>query len=176
MSSPPHYKKNHKQPGGLWAFWWNAIDRWILICSIMLIVLGSWLILAASPSIAAQHKWTTFVLLKRHLVFVVMGITLLLFGSFLRKEYLKTAVYIIGIFSWLGLWGVLLFGTHIKGAKRWLTIYGMSLQPSEFIKPAFCMGCAYFLSEYSQSYENLRFLKDYFCLLLLPVHYFYNPI
>ena len=160
MSSSPRNPKNHpKQPGGVWAFWWNAIDRWILISSIMLIVLGSWLILAASPSIAAQHKWTTFVLLKRHLIFVLMGITLLLFGSFLRKEYLKTAVYIIGILSWLGLWGVVLFGTQIKGAKRWLSIYGMSIQPSEFIKPAFCMGCSYFLSEYSQSYGHLRFLK-----------------
>ena len=75
--------------GSIWGFWWNAIDRWILVCSVMLIALGTWLILAASPSIAAQHGWTTFVLLKRHLVFVLLGVAVLFFGSFIRKEYLK---------------------------------------------------------------------------------------
>ncbi|ETZ07445.1 lipid II flippase FtsW [Holospora obtusa F1] len=152
-------KQEAQQPENLWVFWWNAIDRWILICAIMLIVLGSWLILAASPSIAAQHGWTTFVLLKRHLIFVLLGVILLFFGSFLPKEYLKPTVYIVGTLAWSGLWAVVLFGVHVKGAKRWLNILGVSVQPSEFIKPAFCMGCAYFLSEYSQSHKNLRFLK-----------------
>ncbi|PPE03322.1 FtsW/RodA/SpoVE family cell cycle protein [Holospora curviuscula] len=173
-NSPPK-KQDSKQPGGAWAFWWNAIDRWILICSIMLIVLGSWLILAASPSIAAQHGWTTFVLLKRHLVFVAIGITLLLLGSFLRKEHLKTTVYTVGTVAWAGLWGVILFGTHIKGAKRWLNIFGMSLQPSEFIKPAFCMGCAYFLSEYSQPYTNLRFFKVFLLFMIVACPLLLQP-
>ncbi|GAJ45797.1 lipid II flippase FtsW [Holospora elegans E1] len=162
MNLPFYQKKSQEDsppPESLWAFWWNAIDRWILICSIMLIVLGSWLILAASPSIAAQHGWTTFVLLKRHLVFVVFGVVLLFLGSFLPKEHLKATVYTIGISAWAGLWAVVVFGVQVKGAKRWLNIFGISVQPSEFIKPAFCMGCAYFLSEYSQPNENLRFLK-----------------
>lgn len=145
--------------GGFWGFWWNAIDRWVLICAIMLIVLGTWLILAASPSIAAQHGWTTFVLLKRHLVFVCLGVLILLFGSFIQKEQLKKIVYMVGGIAWIALWSVLLFGTEIKGAKRWLSIFGLSLQPSEFMKPAFCMLCAYILSDYSEHAKNIRFLK-----------------
>lgn len=145
--------------GGFWGFWWNAIDRWILICAIMLIVLGTWLILAASPSIAAQHGWTTFVLLKRHLVFVCLGVMILLFGSFIQKEQLKKIVCAVGILSWIALWSVLLFGAEIKGAKRWLNIFGLSLQPSEFMKPAFCMLCAYILSDCSEHAKNIRFLK-----------------
>ena len=145
--------------GGFWGFWWNAIDRWILICALMLIILGTWLILAASPSIAAQHGWTTFVLLKRHLVFVCIGLVILLFGSFIQKEQLKNIVYGVAGASWVALWGVLVFGAEIKGAKRWLNVFGLSLQPSEFIKPAFCMLCAYILSDCSEHMKNVRFLK-----------------
>lgn len=161
--------------GGFWGFWWNAIDRWILICAIMLIVLGTWLILAASPSIAAQHGWTTFVLLKRHLVFVCLGVMILLFGSFIQKEQLKKIVYGVGFVSWIALWSVLFFGAEIKGAKRWLNIFGLSLQPSEFMKPAFCMLCAYILADCSEHAKNIRFLKVAFLLVIVSCPLLMQP-
>ena len=37
-------------------------------------------------------------------------------------------------------------GTEIKGARRWLHVFGFSLQPSEFIKPAFAVVSAWLIS------------------------------
>ncbi|MED5358348.1 MAG: FtsW/RodA/SpoVE family cell cycle protein, partial [Pseudomonadota bacterium] len=34
-------------------------------------------------------------------------------------------------------------GTEIKGARRWLNVSGLSLQPSEFVKPALAVVCAW---------------------------------
>ncbi len=40
-----------------------------------------------------------------------------------------------------------LFGPEIKGARRWLIIAGMNIQPSEFLKPAFVILVAWLFAE-----------------------------
>src|SRR5664279_4313522 len=39
------------------------------------------------------------------------------------------------------------FGVEIKGAKRWLVLFGVNLQPSEFLKPAFVIIVAWLFGE-----------------------------
>jgi cell division protein FtsW len=40
-----------------------------------------------------------------------------------------------------------MFGAEIKGAKRWLVILGVNIQPSEFLKPAFVILVAWLFGE-----------------------------
>jgi cell division protein FtsW len=49
---------------------------------------------------------------------------------------------------------VLFFGMEIKGAQRWIHVLGFSLQPSEFIKPAFAIAAGWFMSRQK---ENPKF-------------------
>ena len=39
------------------------------------------------------------------------------------------------------------FGAEIKGARRWLVILGVNVQPSEFLKPAFVILIAWLFGE-----------------------------
>ena len=39
------------------------------------------------------------------------------------------------------------FGAEIKGARRWLIIFGVNIQPSEFLKPAFVILIAWLFGE-----------------------------
>ena len=39
------------------------------------------------------------------------------------------------------------FGPEIKGARRWLVLFGVSIQPSEFLKPAFVIIVAWLFGE-----------------------------
>jgi cell division protein FtsW len=41
----------------------------------------------------------------------------------------------------------LIVGTEIKGARRWISLPGISLQPSEFLKPCFAVAAAWLLAE-----------------------------
>src|SRR5204863_6094632 len=41
----------------------------------------------------------------------------------------------------------LFVGTEVKGARRWIDILGFSLQPSEFMKPAFVVIVAWLFAE-----------------------------
>jgi len=54
------------------------------------------------------------------------------------------AIFLIGI----GLMILILFlGPEVKGARRWLQLGGFSLQPSEFVKPAFVVLTAWLFNE-----------------------------
>lgn len=57
------------------------------------------------------------------------------------------------------------FGTEIKGARRWISIFGFSMQPSEFAKPALAVITAWMLSE-QQKYPEFKgkFLATLFYL------------
>ena len=41
---------------------------------------------------------------------------------------------------------VLFFGVEEKGARRWIRVLGFSLQPSEFVKPAFVVVAAWLIA------------------------------
>ena len=42
-------------------------------------------------------------------------------------------------------------GVEIKGARRWISLPGMSIQPSEFLKPCFAVVAAWLLAEGKRS-------------------------
>ena len=77
-----------------------------------------------------------------------MAVVMLVVISFLDRDKIK-------IFSLLGLVGVigllvlvLIFGSEAKGAKRWISLAGFTLQPSEFAKAFFIISNAYILQKY----------------------------
>ena len=152
-----------------WTLWWNAIDRWSLFSVMILMGLGVWLIMTVSPSIALHHKWSPLVLLKRHLLMVGPGVCLLLLTSLSSRSSLILTSRIVALLAWIGVWAVLFLGAEIKGAKRWLSIMGFSLQPSEFLKPAFTVIMADFLSRRTHYLEaTLLLMVVIFPLFLQP--------
>ena len=40
-----------------------------------------------------------------------------------------------------------ILGDEIKGARRWLIVFGLNIQPSEFLKPAFVIMVAWLFGE-----------------------------
>src|SRR5580693_9324601 len=56
------------------------------------------------------------------------------------------------------------FGAEIKGARRWLVILGMNIQPSEFLKPAFVVLIAWLFGE---SAKRPEMPANTFALMLL---------
>ncbi|EKE08987.1 MAG: hypothetical protein ACD_16C00227G0007 [uncultured bacterium] len=126
--------------------WWWTLDRWILFSLIALIFLGILLIMAASPAVADQHHWNSFYFIKKHLLFLMPAFATLIGVSLLSLHDIKW--FALGVFgiSLLGLFLTLFLGVEIKGAMRWLNIGGLSLQPSEFVKPAFVVVSAWLFS------------------------------
>ena len=132
--------------------WWWTIDRWLLFSLIALALLGIFLIMAASPAVADQHNWSSFYFIKKHLLFLIPAFAMLVGVSLLSLQDIKYVSLGVLAISMIGLFLTLFMGVEIKGAARWLNVGGLSLQPSEFVKPSFIVVSAWlFASQKSET-------------------------
>ena len=128
--------------------WWLDIDKINFLIVIGIIIFGLMMTASSSPAIAKRIDVDKFFFLKKQIIFAVISIILLISISFLAQERIKI-FSIVGLFVVIGLLIlVLLFGSEAKGAKRWISIMGFSLQPSEFAKAFFVIFNAYILQKF----------------------------
>ena len=64
---------------------------------------------------------------------------------------------------------VLFIGTEINGAKAWIQIGSLSLQPSEFMKMATSLALARYISSYTFKMHNFKSLLTVSAIILFPV-------
>jgi len=118
----------------------------MLSAFLVLIVFGIALVTTASAPVAEHLGLWHYHFLIRHLMFLVPSLALLFGMSFLEKRM----VWRVGTVGFglcvCAMIAVLGLGVEIKGAQRWLHIFGFSIQPSEFIKPLFLIVSAWLMS------------------------------
>lgn len=132
------------------ATWWWTIDRWFLAAFLSLMGLGIVLSFAASPAVAERIGLGSFHFATRQIVFMIPALVALLSVSFLdARQIRRLAIVMLGI-SLILMVAVLYIGVEVKGARRWVSIAGLSVQPSEFLKPAFVVICAWLFSEHQR--------------------------
>ncbi len=125
------------------ARWWWTIDRWTLAALVALMGFGAILILAASPAVGGRLNIDAFHLANKQLVLLPIAVALLIGLSLLELRLLRRLATIGLIASAFLLLMTLIVGVEIKGASRWLSILGFSLQPAEFVKPFFAVFAAW---------------------------------
>lgn len=130
--------------------WWREIDKVLLLLIGLLMAFGTIAVAAASPASADQLSTSKvtldeFMFFKRHIVFQLMGLALMIGLSFLSRDSARRLGIVVGALMLALLFVVPIIGEEKNGAKRWINV-GMSLQPSEFLKPGFAIICAWILS------------------------------
>ena len=96
-----------------------------------------------------QMMWMTFgAVLFPIIVFI---------GYRLLSDYSALILYGCGL---LLVWA--LFSRPIKGAHRWVSLAGFTIQPSEFVKVALVLFLAWFFANRTRSIENAPFWKVFF--------------
>ncbi|MFO0996502.1 MAG: putative peptidoglycan glycosyltransferase FtsW [Alphaproteobacteria bacterium] len=126
--------------------WWWTVDRWTLAALASLIAIGTTLTLAASPAVAQRIGLDSLHFVRRQFAYLPFAIAILVGVSLLSVRDLRrlaVIVFLVGlsllaVTPWLG--------TEIKGATRWISLAGLSVQPSEFVKPAFAVVAAWMFS------------------------------
>jgi len=127
--------------------WWWTVDRLTLAAIGALMLAGIVLSLAASPPVAGRLGLDPFFFVDRHILYLFPTIAIMLAVSFLNPQQIRRMSLVVFAVS-LALVAVTpYFGQEIKGAKRWLVILGMNIQPSEFLKPAFVILVAWLFGE-----------------------------
>lgn len=136
------------------AEWWWSIDRELLGALILLMTCGMVLSFAASPPVAERLGLSPWHFIIRHAMFCVPALIVLVGTSFLNHRQARIWALVTLVVSLVLLWATLRFGTEVKGARRWISFAGQSIQPSEFVKPGFAVIAAWLFSE-SMVHKNV---------------------
>lgn len=146
-AAAPRYRRSRRSQ---FAIWWREIDRVLLGLVLSLMAIGTAAVAAASPasarrlSTAAAHL-DDLHFFTLHLRWQFMGLLVMLGASALPRETARRVGIMLGFAMLVALLLVPIVGSEVNGARRWLNL-GISLQPSEFLKPAFAIGLAWILS------------------------------
>ena len=117
--------------------WWKNIDKTIFLLIIFLFSLGLFFSLVSTSLIASDKLDTNnYFFFFKHLAYIFIGlVTLVFFSSLSEKNLFKISIYLFFITLFF-LFLVPIFGTEVKGSKRWLNLFFLpQFQPIELLKP-----------------------------------------
>ena len=127
--------------------WWRTIDKWSMSCILILFGVGLLLGLAASPPLAEKNGFQPFHYVQRQAFFGGVAMTVMLVTSMMGPIMVRRLAVIGFIATFIALLGLPFLGTDFgKGATRWYSLGFASVQPSEFLKPAFVIVAAWLMA------------------------------
>ena len=138
--------------------WWWTVDRVTLALLLVLCVFGIVLVTAASPAVATRIDTSANHFIIRHVIFLVPSILIMLGLSMINiQQVWRAALIVLG--AAIGMMMLVpLIGDEVKGAQRWIGLGPLSIQPSEFAKPAFIVVAAWFVARQKEKPEFKGFL------------------
>lgn len=130
--------------------WWREIDRVLLVLVLLLMAIGAVAVAAASPSSARDLSSDTKTLADLHFFWInlrwqVLGLLVMIGVSILPQTEVRRGAILLTGAMLFALVLVPFIGHEVNGAKRWLKL-GLTMQPSEFLKPAFAVTLAWILA------------------------------
>ena len=150
-------------------------DRPLLIAVIFLVVIGLMAIFSASAPKCIEMGLNPARFLIQQLIGVIIGFIGLRFLS--NFHYKKLIAYTLPftIFVIIMLILVKIAGTTVNGAQRWINIGPLSLQPSEFAKPAVAMLLAAVFAKDTIIMDNNKIVTAFIPILIIMALIFTQP-
>ena len=126
--------------------WWWSVDRTLLSAILLISIFGSIMVFSASTSVADSLNKSSYYFFVKQLILLVTSTLAMIVISMLPIKTIRRLAFLSTIVITILLIITPIFGVEIKGAARWIRIFGFSLQVSEFAKPAFAVTSAWLFS------------------------------
>jgi cell division protein FtsW len=125
-----------------------GFDWWLAAVAVLLAGLGVILVLSASGVMAERMVHNKYFFFKKQAIFFGLGICIMLFMAWLPKKLLYGPVYLwlLLVIGLLVLTLIPPFSVKAGGARRWMHLGPMILQPLELAKVVLVFYLAYFYS------------------------------
>jgi cell division protein FtsW len=148
--------------------WWWTIDRPMLGAVGVLIIFGLVMVSTASPPVAQHHDLNDYYFLFKHLIWLSISVAAMLGLSMLSRRWVWRLASIGCVATIIALVLVLFIGDEIKGSQRWISLFGFTVQPGEFAKPAFAVVAAWLMAQHKER-EKFSLLAVTACLYVLTI-------
>lgn len=155
----------------------SSADKPLMIIVTFLVIIGFLAIFSATAPKCMREGVNLLSFLVKQMIFAGVGFGALIFLS--RFDYHKLERY-----NYKFLWIVIILlcivkftpmGMEINGARRWLNLGFMQLQPSEFAKPLFCMLIASAFKDKVKLLDSNTVVKVFIPLLVVLFLVFKQP-
>ncbi|MDR1498877.1 MAG: FtsW/RodA/SpoVE family cell cycle protein, partial [Rickettsiales bacterium] len=137
--------------------WWMVIDKKILSIFFIFILLSCVFVFSSSIPVAGRINVDDYFFFKHHVFFIILSVTTTIIISMFGENFAKKSIFPLFSCSLIILVIVHFYGFQTKGARRWLHIFGLSIQPTELIKPSLVLVNAYLLEKF-QDTKNRNYL------------------
>jgi cell division protein FtsW len=128
----------------------------LLVPVALLVVIGLGAILSASSVVGLREAGDGLFYFKRQIAWLVVGVVGMVVAAFIPLRWWKSLALPVFVSSLLLLVAVLLVGTRVNGAIRWLIVGPISIQPSEIAKLATVLMLATVVSRRESSMVRFR--------------------
>ena len=129
-------------------------DYSLIFIILFLLVMGLIMIYSASSYTADLKFKNSAYFVNKQLIFVVAGLILMIFVSIVPYQVwikLSKLIYVVAT-ALVG--AVLVIGRDANGARRWINLFGIKFQPSEFVKVAIIIFTSYYLVKYKNDLHS----------------------
>ena len=115
--------------------YWYKADWTLLVPVIFLLIIGTIMMFSTSSIIGFSNYNDSYFFIKRHLVFLLIGVAAFFIGFITPHTLYKKHIGLLSVFM-LSLLILTLtpLGVKIGGAQRWLNLGFLQFQPSELAK------------------------------------------
>ncbi|HEY3196946.1 MAG TPA: putative lipid II flippase FtsW [Nitrospirales bacterium] len=136
----------------------HRVDRTLMLLAFILIAIGIGMIYSASAVMAQKRFGDSAYFLKRQLVWLAVGMVLLMIFARTDLKTLRAWGVPILLIGLVALVAVLLpmIGVSVKGARRWLKLGSLTIQPAELIKVGVLLYLAHYLAKKGERIEDFR--------------------
>jgi cell division protein FtsW len=143
-------------------------DLYIFLSIIgILLIVGSLFIYSASSIYALETSGSSHYFVKRQVIGIILGLILLCCAAIVPLKTIKKLSPILFFSSLLLTAATLLpqFARHIHGSSRWMSLGGLTFQPSEMLKISLLLYLGYFLDK--KSNKDQSFMKSFLPLIVI---------
>ena len=153
----------------------GGFDWWLFTLTVIILAIGLIMVLSASGIVAEIDNGDKYYFFKRQVVFAIVGLLALWGAALMPRGWLYKLQYPALLLSLLLLLLTLSpLAPAINGARRWIPIGPISIQPMEFVKISMALYLAYFMSSkqdliktFSRGVIPPFAVTGLFCFLLL---------
>jgi cell division protein FtsW len=151
--------------------WWWEMDRVSVFILVCIMGLGALAVTTASVAVAKTYSVGPYYFGIRHYLFLLLALGTMLAMTVLRPPGVRRVGLILLLVAYAGLILTFVMGVEVKGARRWISIAGQTIQPTEFLKPGLILVTAWLLSAEDMKQRTRGFVVSIALMALvgLPV-------
>lgn len=125
----------------------HGVDRPMLVIILLIIVLGTIMVFSASYPSALREANDSLHYIKMQLLWVALGSVALILASLVPYQVYKKFTPAVAVVATILLLLVFVIGDERGGARRWIEVGPINIQPSEIAKAALVLVLAFYIDK-----------------------------